>query len=275
MGWKTSLAYANFLSFLLSFIYSSTPLKAAPLENNQDMVQVAAGSFIMGSQSGDPDEQPPRAMQLKSYWIDKYEVSQAQYEQCIKAGACPFPHHYPDNIGPTLPVVGVSWHDAFRYCAWQKKRLPTEAEWERAARGTDGRMYPWGSTLDCTKANFGSFLRDGFCATINPGHILPVGINPAGKSPAGAYDMAGNVWEWVNDIYAPYPQKNGKTSVNTPNRSRRLSLPSPQANLDRPRIRRVIRGGSCCSYFSLPTTTNRLAFPPEYVDRDIGFRCAR
>lgn len=215
------------------------------------MLSVPAGTFLMGSDQGEPDERPAREVRVSSFHIDRFEVTQAEYGRCVEAGACRLPVRYPEAEGPSLPAVGVSWHDAARYCAWAGKRLPAEAEWERAARGLDGRTYPWGAGLDCSRANFGSFLGDGPCGQSNPGRVLPVGSRPSGASPVGAHDMAGNVWEWVADAYAP----------------RVGARPDPGL--------RVVRGGSCCSYFAMPTTTNRLAFPPDYVDRDIGFRCAR
>ena len=235
---------------------------AAPAEA-QEMVRVPAGTFTMGSARGDPDERPPRQVKLEAYSIDRLEVTQAQYERCVRAGACGAAKRYVDAIGPTLPAVGVSWHDARRYCAWAGKRLPSEAEWERAARGQDGRTYPWGAGLSCAKANFGSFLGDGPCGGANPGRIVPVGSRPAGISPVGAHDLAGNAWEWVEDLYAPYPAGEGQAA------------PPSGGQGPSDRARRVVRGGSCCSYFAMPTTTNRLAFPADYADNDIGFRCAR
>jgi formylglycine-generating enzyme len=248
------------LALLLLIILASPEARSAPSTiAAPDMARVPAGPFTMGSERGDPDERPVRTVQLAAYAIDRHEVTQAQYGQCVKAGACRRARQYPDSIGPSLPVVGVSWDDAGRYCRWAGKRLPTEAEWERAARGVDARTYPWGTGLSCAKANFGSFLGDGPCGGVNPGRVLPVGSRPAGVSPVGAQDMAGNVWEWVADLYAPY--------VAPPERRRAASQPAAPA--------RVVRGGSCCSYFAMPTTTNRLSFPPDYVDSDIGFRCAR
>jgi eukaryotic-like serine/threonine-protein kinase len=216
---------------------------------------VPAGSFEMGSDQGELDERPAHQVTLPAFRIDRLEVTQAEYLRCVKAGACAQPVRYPEADGAMLPAIGVSWSDASRYCAWAGKRLPTEAEWERAARGDDGRTYPWGAGLDCARANFGSFLGDGPCGQSNPGKVLPVGSRPSGASPVGALDMAGNVWEWVADRYAAYP--GGRIT------------PGLEGEL------RVVRGGSCCSYFAMPTTTNRLAFPADYVDRDIGFRCAR
>jgi len=217
------------------------------------MVRVPAGSFRQGSTRGEPDERPVRQIRLESFWIDRHEVTQRDYDRCVAAGACDPARRYPDNVGADLPVVGVSWHDARAYCRFRGARLPTESEWERAARGTDGRRYPWGDQPDCSRANFGNFIGAGPCGQQNPGRILPVGSRRSGVSPAGAQDMAGNVWEWTADDYRGY--RDGK--------------------LAGPPDHRVVRGGSCCSYFAMPTTTNRLSFPSRYLDRDIGFRCAR
>lgn len=217
------------------------------------MVEVPAGAFVQGSRAGEPDEGPPRRVKLDAFRIDRYEVTQAEYAACVKAGHCTAARRYPECVGERLPVVGVSWEDAAAYCAWRGKRLPGEAEWERAARGTDGRRFPWGDELDCKRANFGNFIGAGPCAGENPGRVLPVGSRLAGASPSGALDMAGNVWEWTADRYLRYAD--GKPAG--------------------PPDHRVVRGGSCCSYFALPTTTNRLSFPESYRDRDIGFRCAK
>jgi formylglycine-generating enzyme required for sulfatase activity len=175
-----------------------------------EMVCVPAGEFLMGSTDDDPyaedDEKPQHAVYLDAFWIDKYEVTNAQYRACVKAGACeePRPCDIDDYNAPEQPVVCVSWDDAQDYAAWAGGRLPTEAEWEKAARGTDGRIYPWGnSPPDCNKANYGD------CA----GKTLPVGSHPDGASPYGALDMAGNVWEWVADWYDPdyYSQSPGRS----------------------------------------------------------------
>jgi formylglycine-generating enzyme required for sulfatase activity len=242
----------------------------APKIQAQEMVNIPAGAFTMGSETGDADERPLHKVELARFSIDRFEVTQAQYQRCVEAGYCRRAKQYPDNIGSKLPVVGVTWGDASRYCDWAGKRLPTEAEWERAAKGTDARTYPWGAGLQCAKANFGSFLGDGPCSGINPGRILPVGSRKAGASPAGVQDMAGNVWEWVADVYKPYARVEP---------SKKHSAPSPQGpgvNLSaREKLPRVVRGGSCCSYFAMPTTTNRLFFPEDYLDGDMGFRCAR
>jgi len=217
------------------------------------MVPVPAGELRQGRTGGEPDEAPVHRVRLEAFWIDRHEVTQGEYARCVAAETCRPARKYPDNVGATLPAIGVTWDDARAYCIYRGKRLPTESEWERAARGTDGRVYPWGDQPDCRRANFGNFIDAGPCAGKNPGRILPRGSRPQGASPVGALDMAGNVWEWTADPYLSYAT--GK-----------LAGPADQ---------RVIRGGSCCSYFALPTTTNRLSFPASYLDRDIGFRCAR
>jgi formylglycine-generating enzyme required for sulfatase activity len=163
-----------------------------------EMVYVPAGEFLMGSTDDDPDasdyEKPQHTVYLDAFWIDKTEVTNAQYRKCVEAGACEEPPYWNDDTynAPSQPVVGVSWDGAQVYAAWVGGRLPTEAEWEKAARGTDGRIYPWGNSApDCNKANYEG------CAD----HPLAVGSHPDGASPYGVLDMAGNVWEWVADWY--------------------------------------------------------------------------
>ena len=131
---------------------------------------------------------------------------------------------------------------------------------ERAARGPLGREYPWGDDLDCRRANFGNYGGAGLCAKVNKGKIAPAGQRPSGRTAEGVEDMAGNVWEWVADDYSPYPKRKWGRAQKKRGKGPRL---------------KVVRGGSCCSYFIMPRSANRLAFPAEYRDRDIGFRCAR
>ncbi|MBK6846958.1 MAG: formylglycine-generating enzyme family protein [Proteobacteria bacterium] len=221
-------------------------------------VPIAAGWFVRGSAEGEPDERPPQRVWLDAFAIDRFEVTRGQYADCVRAGRCRPPQVYEGSQGLRLPVVGVSWEDARAYCAWRGQRLPTEAEWERAARGRTPRTYPWGEELRCDRANFGSFAGDGLCAGRNPGRVVEVGSHATGASPEGVEDLAGNAWEWVADRYGPYDSRARRNP-------RGPAVGAP----------RVVRGGSCCSYFSLPRTTNRLRFPPDYVDVDLGFRCAR
>jgi formylglycine-generating enzyme required for sulfatase activity len=212
-----------------------------------DAVAVPGGAFTMGAddEQADADERPVRRVEVAAFRIDRTEVTRGAYAACVAKHACraleaPAPA---DASDARRPVVGVSHDDARAYCRFAGGRLPTEAEWEKAARGTDSRRYPWGDAPDCARANFGNFQGSGPCPE-NPGRPEPVGARPAGAGPYGTLDMAGNVWEWVADAYPGEPRA------------------------------RVLRGGSCCGYFSLPRTTERLRFPRDYRDTDIGFRCA-
>jgi len=178
------------------------------------MVYVPAGNFTMGSTVAQvqsflaecpecqPDwmseEEPQHTVWLDAFWIDRTEVTNAQYQKCVAGGACrvaDMPSF--DPLGkPAHPVVEVTWADARSYCQWAGARLPTEAQWEKAARGTDARLYPWGNEpADCNRANY--WGKEGGCV----GTTTPVGSYPAGASPYGALDMAGNALEWVTDWY--------------------------------------------------------------------------
>jgi len=205
-------------------------------------ILVPAGEFVMGAEDGDADERPVRRVHVRAFRIDRTEVTNRAYAACVEARRCR-PAVQRDPGDPGAPVVGVSHPDARTYCRFVGGRLPREVEWEKAARGTDGRTYPWGAEADCRRANFGNFRGSGPCPD-NPGRPERAGARPAGASPYGVLDMAGNVWEWVADAYPGEPRK------------------------------RVLRGGSCCGYFSLPRTTERLRFAADYRDDDIGFRCA-
>jgi len=202
-----------------------------------EMVLVPGGAFTMGASEADAisacdewnprntceafyfkDEAPVHNLVLLDYYIDRYEVTNAAYAACVEAGECPPPFvdesysrnsYYSDPQYADYPVVFTGWDGANAYCQWRGGRLPSEADWEKAARGTDGRAYPWGEVLDETRANFcdANCDRSWANAAYDDGYFdtAPVGSYPEGASPYGAMDMAGNVSEWVADIYNPYP----------------------------------------------------------------------
>jgi formylglycine-generating enzyme required for sulfatase activity len=216
--------------------------QAAPGSSTVNRILISAGPFTRGSTRGADDERPVRVQKLGAYKIDRTEVTRAMYAGCVAARRCS--SVVTDlRSEPNLPMTNVNWNEARAFCAYAGGRLPTEDEWEKAARGSDTREYPWGDALDCARANWGNFENEGPCAGKNPGKPSPVGSYPDGASPFGVLDLAGNVWEWVADKY------------------------------DRDPSRRVVRGGSCCSYFVEPRVSNRNAWDPAHRDGDLGFRC--
>ena len=239
-----------------------------------DMVFIPAGEFIMGNNLGDDAEKPERKVFLDAFCIDKYEVTNAQYKECVDAGACNPParqsspsrlFYYGNPEFDGYPVIWVTWDDAQTYCKWRGKRLPTEAEWEKAARGTDGRLWPWGNSdpdgskvnlcdVNCTYDWKESNLDDGYVDT------APVESFEAGQSPYGVYNMGGNVREWVSDWFAP------DYYSNAPDRNPK----GPSSGMGR-----VLRGGSWRSNIPVARITYRLWYDPGTKDEYIGFRCAR
>lgn len=162
---------------------------------------ISGGEFLMGNDNGEPNEQPAHHVYLDAYWMDQTEITNGMYLKCVDAGICNAPlsdgftapedfYKQPENAN--LPVVFVSWNDASAYCFWAERRLPTEAEWEKAARGTVGQMYPWGDeSPNADLLNFDNHFNG----------PSAVGSFPEGASPYGILDMAGNVWEYVSDWY--------------------------------------------------------------------------
>jgi formylglycine-generating enzyme required for sulfatase activity len=232
------------------------------------MIYVPARTFQMGSAERDlyaaGHEKPPHQATLDAFWIDKYEVSNAQYARCVEAGACQKSAFVDDAAynGADYPVVGVSWQDAADYCGWAGGRLPTEAEWEYAARGPDEPIYPWGDTFDGKRTNFcdvncslgfeNESYDDGYERT------APVGSFPAGASWVGALDMAGNVLEWVNDWYA------GDYYANSPRQNPR----GPETG-----DYKVLRGGSWGNAEGDVRAAYRYRVNPDVRSARFGFRC--
>jgi eukaryotic-like serine/threonine-protein kinase len=264
------------------------------------MLYVPAAEFSMGSDDGDPNELPPHDVALDDFWIDQTEVTNAMFQTFVdsagyrtdaekigvslvyqpgqyipaidkwksEGGANWLHPHGPSTDLDGLenhPVVQVSWNDAYAYCKWAGARLPTEAEWELAARGTDGRAYPWGNRWpDGTLLNFGDSNLDAIWASsgVDDGYkfTAPVGNYPAGASPYGALDMAGNASEWVNDLYK-YDYYYESTHSN----------PTGPAS----GILRVIRGGHWSFTAEGVRSAARLSGSPTYSIDYSGFRCAR
>jgi len=235
----------------------------------QQMVAIPAGPFWMGNNGrgadgpGDEDERPLHQVMVEAYLIDKYETTNAMYKAFVDATTHEAPKLWQNGAYPpgkaNHPVVYVSWHDAIEFCQWAGKRLPSEAEWEKAARGTDKRVFPWGDQFDPMKANTPQYWMAIHQA--EQADTMPVGSFEAGKSPFGLYDMSGNVYEWVNDWYLPYPGN---------------QYPNDHYGFKN----KIVRGGSwydCLSYgcgLSSPTY-NRSRFNPDIRNKGFGFRCAK
>jgi formylglycine-generating enzyme required for sulfatase activity len=164
-----------------------------------ETVPVPGGEFVMGVDGGNASERPAHTVSLDDFWIMTTEVTNQQYTECVRAGACTKPDdeaRWRDPAHALHPVTSVDWHQANDFAVWAGGRLPTEAEWEKACRGTDARTFPWGNDLPTGEmANFGYAITD----------TVPVGAYLAGASPYGALDMSGNVWEWTSSAIAPYP----------------------------------------------------------------------
>ncbi len=226
-----------------------------------EMIRIPAGEFIMGSNNRLADEGPEHISSTTEYLIDKFEVTNLQYKKYIDEAGRRAPKHFERREVPEgkadHPVTFVSWFDAKKYCAWAGKRLPTEQEWEKAARGTDGRIFPWGNLFRLERANtpvrWDKMKQDG--------DTSPVGAFKQGISPFGLHDTAGNVWEWVDAWYQGHPGNE-----------------QPSENFGE--IYRVLKGGSWwdCSFYKCGISApvfNRSFFNPRVKNSSFGFRCAK
>ena len=245
-------------------------IEKAIMERSQpfepEMILIPASEFLMGSdpkkdKGAEDDEQPQHTLYLPDYYLAKTPVTNAQYAAFVQATSRRQPEHWKGGNPPggkeDHPVVYVSWHDAAAYCHWladvtgKPYRLPSEAEWEKGARGSDGRIYPWGNRWDAERCNSveGSLH-----------NTTPVGAYPEGASPYGLLDMAGNVWEWVADWYdsSYYSQSPGRNP------------PGPDSG-----ELRVLRGGSWFYDPHIVRSAHRGWLNPVARYYDVGFRCAR
>ncbi|MFM7841458.1 MAG: formylglycine-generating enzyme family protein [Nitrospira sp.] len=263
--------HASLLILLMLLLSGPSPAQAAQpaSKDGAPMVLVPAGPFPMGVPHGDRDggrdEYPRHTVELDAFYIDAYEVNNARYLEFVKATGHRIPLH-PTNPARTLwkdsrvspavaerPAVNVDWHDAAAYCKWAGKRLPTEAEWEKAAKGTEDRRFPWGNVEPTPKhLNFNQ-------QWIGEKTLMPVGSYEAGKSPYGAYDMAGNVWEWVADWYEDSYYE--KSPAKNP--------PGPATGTDK-----VLRSSGWAVETPLVRIFTRVKSTPTIRNESTGFRCA-
>ncbi len=246
-------------SLLLKSLIQATPgtsAKKPKPEKLSSMATIPMGEFIMGSNERWDDEAPEHLSSTDAFYIDINETTNADYKKFVDATGKIPPYHWPEGNIPqgkkNHPVVYVSWFDASDYCSWADKRLPTEQEWEKAARGEEGLIYPWGNEWSLEKSNNPYKHSTG---------TEPVASYPEGRSPYGLYDISGNVWEWVDSYYLPHPG-------------------NPVMRAEYGNDKRVLKGGSwfdCLSYgcgLSAPTF-NRSFFTPEVKNNSFGFRCAK
>jgi gamma-glutamyl hercynylcysteine S-oxide synthase len=238
------------------------------------MVQIPAGMFLMGTNSdrADAQDRPQHKVDLPAYWIDKYPVTNAQYARFVAATAHRPPLNWKDGKIPQgealRPVTMVSWFDARDYAKWAGKRLPTEAEWEKAGRGTDGRRWPWGDKMEPERLN----------TYYNVGSATNVNKYPNGASPYGVMDMAGNVDEWTADDYAPYPGSDAPPSLFEAKVARALSDKDQAIKVvdmvPTGGMYKALRGGSWKGDPFSTATFHRNSAWANYASDFYGFRCA-
>jgi len=256
---KSSVASTNLLppGMSVPMYYPKSRLGDAPNE----MIVIPAGDFIRGTNDRLADEGPEHVVHLDEYFIDKFEVTNLQYKRYIDDVGRRAPEHFDERQVPEgkadHPVTFVSWKNAQTYCQWAGKRLPTDQEWEKAARGLDARTFPWGNEFEMHNAN--TPVR--WETLGEEGDTSPVGAFAAGKSPYGLYDVSGNVWEWTDAWYMAYPNNMRQTE----NYGKKY---------------RTLKGGSWwdCSFYKCGISApvyNRSFFNPKVKNSSFGFRCAK
>ena len=223
--------------------------------NKRRMIHIEAGSFAMGGSEDDsPDnERPSHPVHLSNYYIDAYPVTNQDYREFVNCTGYKVPVHWQRGTYPTglarHPVVNVSWHDAKAYAEWMGARMPSESEWEKAARGTDERLYPWGSRFVDDRCNSNNVV----------GATLPVDEFPLGRSPYGLWDMSGNVYEWCEDYYdEAYYKYSPATNPKGPEGGQERSIRGGFFSETRPNVR----------------TTHRNSAPESHTRENVGFRLA-
>lgn len=238
------------------------------------MVLVPAGEFVMGSNSGCYDERPAHKVDLDTFLIDKHEVTNAQFERFVKSAGYHPQGPWRRGFGPgaaNCPVRFVTWYDAGAYARWAGRRLPTEAQWEKAASGGQGLTYPWGAEWKNGVSRAGADVEAG---------PVPVGSFPGGASRYGCLDMAGNVWEWVADWYDRYYYESSPATTRNPAGPPDGAPPeerfvkSKTAAGNERSTRKVIRGGGWAGGSDNARCARRMWANPRYWLNDTGFRCA-
>ncbi|MCD6288605.1 MAG: SUMF1/EgtB/PvdO family nonheme iron enzyme, partial [Candidatus Hydrogenedentes bacterium] len=251
---EAQTGYDNAVKLLAKIVAETEAARNAP----EGMAYVPSGQFVMGSAKGGPNERPESSVNLSGFYIDTYEVSVNDFKKFLLDTNRPMPAAWRANPSlvaqPNLPACGVTWNDALDYTLWIGKRLPTEAEWEKAARGTDGLVYPWGNSWEKGMANASGVIFDEY-----PGFAPVTGLLWS-KSPYGCCNMAGNAIEWVSSLYKPYP-------YNARDGRENLYVQGP----------RVLRGGSCRTEPPKATlrTTSRFSADPRDTRMLPAFRCAK
>ena len=248
---RQQLHWRDRMRVLLIFLVLAATGRAG---TTNEMAFIPAGTFVMGSNLHEADEAPERRVHLPAFYIDKYEVTHEDYARFLRATGRKPPIDWPGGTFPEglakHPVVNVTWHDATAYAAWSGKRLPTEAEWEKACRGTNG------ATNAPAQAASGEHAKD---RTHPEGRTFRVGSFPEDRSPFGVMDMAGNVWEWTADSYQPYPG-------------------NAELEIEYGKKFKVIRGGGAIDYYQAAATrraSDRARSLPYGAYDGLGFRCAK